>query len=200
MQRRSKTVFTLAGIVLIVAGLGFVSAADDTETADDTPIAEGTLWEVKAVFPDGELLDVMAVGADGELYDVMAIENEENPYFLDVKAIVDGDVHDVKIVASKDRYAPVMALDIHGTNLDLRAVGAEGKQYDVKGIRRSGNIIRIRAIGVARFHPLQAIAPDGRAYDVKGVKMMRQRVELVIGATQIHAHVKAFPPKAQGSE
>jgi hypothetical protein len=69
----------------------------------------------------------------------------------------------------------------------------------VKGIRRSGNIIQIRAIGLAKFYPLEAIAPDGRIYEVKGVKMMKQRVELVIGATQVHAHVKAFPPKSSPS-
>lgn len=182
MLRRTTTVLSLIGIALILATAGLAMAADET------------IWDVKVIHPNGELLDVKAVASDGTLYDVKAIEDEDNPHFLDVKAFVDGTPHDVKVVDSKDRYAPVMALGIHGTNLEIKALNAEGKQYDVKGIRQSGNLIDIRAIGFAKFYPLEAIAPDGRIYEVKGVKMMKQRIELVIGATQVHAHVKAFPP------
>lgn len=188
MLRRSTPVFSRIGIALIVAGMGLASAAADS------------IWDVKVIHPNGEMLDVKAVDSDGTFYDVKAIEEGDNPPFLDVKAFVDGEAHDVKVVASKERYAPVMALGIHGKNLDIRALSAEGKQYDVKGIRQSGNIIDIRAIGLAKFFRLEAIAPDGRTYEVKGVKMMKQRIEMVIGATQIHAHVKAFPPKPPGGK
>jgi hypothetical protein len=187
MLRRTTSVIACIAIALIAVSTGLATAATDT------------IWDVKVTHPNGELLDVKAVDPDGTLYDVKAIEQEDNPYFLDVKAFVDGKPHDVKVVSSKDRCAPVMALDIHGKNLDIRALSADGKQYDVKGIRRSGNIIKIRAIGLARFYPVEAIAPDGRIYEVKGVKMMKQRVEMVIGATQIHAHVKAFPPTPSSS-
>ena len=180
--RSIKTVVFYTGITLIAASLGLAMAGDDT------------IWDVKVIRSRGRVLDVKAVDPDGKLYDVKAIEQEGNPHFLDVKALVDGKRHPIKVVDTNDRYAPVMALDIHGKNLEIRAIGPDGKQFDVKGIRQSGSIITIRAIGVAKFYPIKAISPDGRIFDVKGIKMMSQRVEMVIGATQVHAHVKALPP------
>jgi hypothetical protein len=51
-----------------------------------------------------------------------------------------------------------------------------------------------------RFFAVKAIAPDGRVYDVKGIKMMRENTEQLIGAVQVHVHVKALPPTpASGS-
>jgi hypothetical protein len=188
MRGRIKTVIRRTGIALIATSVGLAMAGDDT------------LWDVKVIRPNGRVLDVKAVDSDGKLYDVKAIEGEDNPYFLDVKAFVDGKPYPVKVVDSSERYAPVMAIDIHGKNLEIRALGPEGKHYDVKGIRQMGSIIRLRAIGVARNYPISAIAPDGRIFDVKGVKMVAQRVEMVIGSTQIHAHVKALPPTPPSSD
>ena len=188
MLRGIKAIILHAGIALVAVSLGLTMAG------------ENTLWDVKVIRPSGRVLDVKAVDPEGKLYDVKAIEREDNPYFLDVKAFVDGKPHPVKVVDSSERYAPVMAIDIHGKNLEIRALGPGGKHYDVKGIRQSGSIIRLRAIGVAKNYPISAISPDGRVFDVKGVKMVAQRVEMVIGTTQIHAHVKALPPALSREE
>ena len=141
MLRRITSIIRLAATVLIVASLGLTMAGDDT------------LWDVKVIRPNGRVLDVKAVDPEGKLYDVKAIEGEDNPYFLDVKAFVDGKPHPVKVVDSNERYAPVMAIDIHGKNLEIRALGPGGKHYDVKGIRQSGSIISLRSSQLPKVKP-----------------------------------------------
>ena len=89
MLRGIRTIILRAGIVLISISLGLTMAE------------ENTLWDVKVIRPNGRILEVKAVAADGTLYDVKAIERPDNPYFLDVKAFVDGKPHPVKVVDSK---------------------------------------------------------------------------------------------------
>ena len=139
-------------------------------------------------------MDIKAVAADGTMYDIKASQEGDNVHMLEVKAIVDGRRHDVKVVVSDDRYAPVMAINVKGENLDLKAFTPEGKQLDVKAVRRTGTILHIKVLGLGgRFFGVKAISPNGRMYDVKGIKMTKDRVEMLIGNVQIHAHVKALP-------
>ena len=157
--------------------------------------AEDTIWHIKGVHPKGYLLDIKAVDADGKRYDVKAIQREGNVHMLDVKSFVDGTEHPVKVVVSDRRQAPVKALGVHGENLELKALTSEGKQLDVRAVRWSGSIVQIKVIGtLGRHYAIKAIAPDGRVYDVKGIKMTNDKIERVIGAVQVHAHVKALPP------
>lgn len=183
MHRELRVDLFCLGILLIASTAASLAVADDT------------IWHVKAVHPKGYLLDIKAIDADGKQYDIKAIQQDDNVHMLDVKAIVNGRRQPVKVVVSDDRYAPVQAIDVAGNNLDLKALTPEGRQLDVKGVRRTGSIIHIKVLGIGgRFFGVKAIAPDGRMYDVKGIKMTKARSEMVIGTVQIHAHVKALPP------
>jgi len=188
MRQELRVGLLCLGIVLIASG------------AASPAVAEDMYWHVKGIHPKGYMLDIKAVDAEGKLYDVKALEQEDNVHMLDVKAIVGDERHPVKVVVSEDRYAPVRALDIGGENLEIKALTPEGKQLDVKGVRRTGSIIHIRVIGIGRFYAVKAIAPDGRTYDVKGLKMMKSNTETVIGAVRVHAHVKALPPIPAGDD
>ncbi|HMW39571.1 MAG TPA: hypothetical protein PKD57_09215, partial [Saprospiraceae bacterium] len=57
-----------------------------------------------------------------------------------------------------------------GKVMDLKAIDAKGHQFGIK-----------------------AITPEGQFYDVKGLKMMDKAREMMIGKTEVFAHIKAIP-------
>ena len=194
---------------------GIKMSSDETElTVNGVPVfahikvlpptgytAQDYLWHVRAVDREGRFLDVDAVDKQGNLYDVKAILDAGNLHVMDIKAFVGGRRLPVKILVSKDRYAPVKAIGDDGTIYDIKALTASGEKLDVKGVLRSGNIIHIKAIAPdGTFYGIKAVSPGGQLNDVKGVKMLQEDTELVLHGVAIHAHVKALPQVPGPSE
>jgi hypothetical protein len=74
----------------------------------------------KAVHPDGQLWDIKAIDEMGKIYDVKSLEENGNMHVMDIKAFVGNKKFPVKVLVSSDKYAPV------------KAIGADGKIYDIK--------------------------------------------------------------------
>ena len=151
-------------------------------------------WHVKAIHPEGNFMEVKAVDEDGNTYEVKAIQDNFQRHLLDVKALVEGEEVPIKMLASKDEYAPVTAVTHDGTLLDIKVLTAGGDQLDVKGVRRSGNIVHLKAISKeGDFYGVKAISPDGELNDVKGIKIAKEEIEMTVNGLDIYAHVKALP-------
>jgi hypothetical protein len=153
-----------------------------------------SVWHVTAIHPNGIVLGVYAFDSLDNLYDVKAFPADGELHLMDIKAYINGSKKPVKMLVSEDNYAPVKAIGDDGKIYDIKALTAEGEKLDVKGIKPYGNIIQIKAIGKdGTFYGVKAISPHGNLHDVKGVKMVEDRVEMLLNGVEVYAHVKALP-------
>jgi hypothetical protein len=154
---------------------------------------EKIIWNIKAVTTDGNNLDVKAFDSEGNRFDVKAIQDSEQHSFMNIKAFVDGVELAVKIMDSKDKYAPIKAIGVDGTIYDIKALTEDNVKLDVKGISRSGNIIHVKAINEnGEFYAVKAFAPDGKLNQVKGIKIFDRKVEMKVKGQPVYAHLKAI--------
>ena len=152
-------------------------------------------WSVKAIQPDGSKLDIKAIDKEGNLFDINAIQDSDQDSFLNIKAFVNGNELPVKMLISKDKYAPVKAIDKGGIILDIKAITPEGDKLDVKGVVRSGNVVSIKVINKeGEFYSVNAISPDGKLNDVKGIKINIKEKEMTLKGFSVYAHIKAMHP------
>ncbi len=163
-----------------------------TETEENVKV-NYIYWNVKVIYPDGKSLDVKAFDGKGKAYDIMAIQDSDQDIFLDVKAIADGEKLPVKMLLSKEQFAPVSVISNEGNEYSLKAITEEGEKLDVKGIRRFGNIVIMKAITKkGNYIGVKAISPDGQQNDIKGIKVNRGEREMTLKGVSVHAHVKAM--------
>jgi len=167
-----------------------------TETEEIVKVND-IYWNVKAIHPDGKSLDVKAFDKEGKSFDIKAIQNSDQDIFLDVKAIVDGEMLPVKMLESENQFVPVAAINNEGIKYYIKAITAEGEKLDVKGVARFGNIVIMKAITKkGDFYGVKAISPAGQLNDIKGIKIARGDREMSLNGIGIHAHVKAMHPAA----
>ncbi|WP_299554517.1 hypothetical protein [Seonamhaeicola sp.] len=165
-----------------------------TETADVATF-ENILWNVKAIHPNGQSLDIKIFDNAGKPFDIKAIQNSDQDNLLDVKAIVNGEQLPVKILVSKNQFAPVVAITPSGSAYKLRAITQEGEKIDVIGVVRYGNIVIMKAVTKkGKFYGVKAISPTGKLNDIKGIKINFQDREMSLKGHSIYAHVKAMHP------
>jgi hypothetical protein len=179
---------------LIFFAVGCNSSSPEAEVVEpEVPAFENIIWNVKAIHPDGQTLDIKAFDAAGNTIDIKAVQNSDQDSFLDVKAFLDGEELPVKLLVSQDRFAPVAAIDKTGATYDLKAVTAEGKLLDVKGVSRIGYVVIMKAINEkGDFYGVKAISPTGKLNDIKGIKINAQEREMSLSGVSVHAHVKAM--------
>ncbi len=167
-----------------------------TETNEVEKVAD-ILWNVKAIHPDGQSLDIKVFDNAGKSFDIKAIQNSDQDNLLDVKAIVDGAQLPVKILVSKNQFAPTVAISPKGNAYKLQAITAEGEKLDVIGVVRHGNIVIMKALTKkGKFYGVKAISPTGKQNDIKGIKINPQDREMTSRGHNIYAHVKAMHPSA----
>ncbi len=154
---------------------------------------ERIIWNIKAVTADGRNLDVKAFDAEGNSFDVKAIQDSKQHSFMNIKAFVEVYELPVKIMESKDEYAPISAIGKNGTIYEIKAITDDGVKLDVKGISRSGNIIHVKAINEnGEILGVKAFAPDGKLNQVKGIKIFDRKVEMKVQGQPVYAHLKAI--------
>lgn len=152
------------------------------------------IWHVKALHPDGYTLDVKAVDAEGNIFDVKALEDSNQRYIMDIKAFVGEQELPVKVLVSEDQFKPVVAIGDGGKLYHVMAIDKNGDHFDVKGVRKSGYIIHIKAVVDDEvFYGVKAISQKGKLNDVKGIKMYDKRLELTLNGVEVHAHLVALP-------
>lgn len=176
------------------------SSKDETKT-EEIQKAEDIYWNVKAIDPSGKSLDVKVFDNAGVAFDVKAIQNSDQDNLLDVKAFVDGETLPVKILVSKNQFAPVVALTNKGSAYKLQAVTPEGEKLQVIGVVRFGNVVIMKALTKkGKFYGVKAISPAGKLNDIKGIKINPQEREMTSRGHEIYAHVKAMHPSANEDE
>ena len=165
-----------------------------TETAEIEKV-DDILWNVKAIHPDGQSLDVKAFDNAGNPIDVKAIQNSDQDNFLDVKAIMNGEKLPVKILVSKNQFAPVVAINNQGSAYKIYAITPEGEKLEVIGVSRFENIVIMKVLTKkGKFYGVKAISPAGQLNDIKGIKINNQEREMTLKGHDIYAHVKAMHP------
>jgi len=200
---KKSTLFTIRTVrkYTILLGFSILLTACNNSTSDvntktnkeDIAKTKDIIWSIKAIQPEGESLDIKAVDKDGNLFDISAIQNSDQDVFLDVKAFVNKKKLPVKMLVSKDKYAPVKAIDKGGVSYDIKAITPEGEKLDVKGITRSGNVVSLKAINKeGDFYGVKAISPTGQLNDVKGIKINIKEKEMTLNGFNIFAHIKAM--------
>jgi hypothetical protein len=103
----------------------------------------------------------------------------------------------VKILVSKNQFAPVVAITPTGKAYKLQAITSEGERLDVIGMVRYGNIVIMKAVTKkGKFYTVKAISPTGQLNDIKGIKINTQDREMGLKGHDIYAHVKAMHPSA----
>jgi len=188
--------FMLAFVVLLLAckdksAKEEISKIKMEEIVKDSPI----YWNVKAMYPKGKSLDVKAFDNAGNSYDIMAIQDSDQDFFLDVKAIAGEEKLDVKMIESTEQFVPVKVISTKGEIYNVKAVTEEGEKLDIKGIRRFGNIIIMKAITKeGKYISVKAFSPDGKMNDIKGIKLSRGERDMVLRGVNVNAHVKAMHP------
>jgi hypothetical protein len=189
----------IIGLTLFLFAFSYTNAQVLTNNKSDlnkpeTQIQQDVLWSVKAYRPDDNLLKIKAIDKDGNIYDVKAIQDSPDTKMINVKALVNGKVLPIKLIAkSNEMYYPAKAINEKGELLDIKAITDEGTYLDVKGIRKTGNIIHMRAItSDSDFYNIVAMSPEGKVNTVKGVKMVDSDEEAVINGISIFAHLKAI--------
>jgi hypothetical protein len=201
-----KTSFTLLKsskiigiIVLFMFGISYSNAQeldiDKTDThKPETELPPDVIWDVKAYMPEAKLIKVKAVDEDGKLHDVKALQSFGDTSILDVKCLYNDEVLPVKLILGEgDNNYALKAIKEDGTLLSIVAVTDEGEQFQIKGIKRIGNIVNIRVLGKDGTHyKVFAISPEGHVNDVKGIKMLRTEEETVVNGVSVYAHVKAL--------
>lgn len=201
-KRKSLHASTFIGLLLLLFVFSFTNAQDLTNDNNDpnkpeTQMQEEILWSVKAYRPDDKLLKIKAIDKEGNIYDVKAIQDSPDTKILNVKAIKDGKIMPIKLIAKdNEMYYPAKAIDENGNLLDIKAITEDGSYLDVKGIHKTGNIIHMRAITEdSYFYNIIAMSPDGKVNTVKGVKMIDADEEAVINGVSVFAHLKAISQK-----
>jgi hypothetical protein len=165
-----------------------------TET-DDIVKVEDIYWNIKAIDPDGQSLDVKVFNNAGKPFDIKAIQNSDQDDFLDVKAIIDGEKLPIKILVTKNQFAPVVVINNEGSAYKIYAITPEGEKLEVIGVVRFGNIVIMKALTKkGKFYGVKAISPTGELNDIKGIKINPQEREMTLGGHDIYAHVKAMHP------
>lgn len=198
IRTASYKLFVLAFLVLFT-GCNDTASKDKTNEAEteETPKFENIIWNVKAIHPEGQSLDIKAFDNGGNPIDIKAIQNSDQDYLLDVKAIKGAENLPVKILVSKNQFAPVVAINNAGNAFKLKAINAEGEQLEVIGVRRFGNIVIMKAVTKkGKFYAVKAISPTGQLNDIKGIKINTQDREMGLKGHDIYAHVKAMHPSA----
>ncbi|MCB0782504.1 MAG: hypothetical protein KDC03_23695, partial [Flavobacteriales bacterium] len=151
------------------------------------------IWHVKAIGTDGHFLDLKVRDPDGTLHSVKALYEDGNDQLMDVKAFVNGQRLDVKVLESNDELLPVKAIGADGQVHDIKALMADGTVLDVKAVARDGAILHIKAIAPdGKQLGVKAIGPGGQLRDVKGLKF-REGTELTLHGVPVLAHIKALP-------
>ena len=167
---------------------------NEDETEEIVKVNE-IYWNVKAIQPDGKNLDVKAFDSEGKSFDIKVVQDSDQDIFLDVKAIVGNKKLPVKMLLNSEQFDPVAVITNQGNTYNLKAVTEEGEKLDVKGVRRYGNIVLMRAITKkGDFYGVKAISPTGQLNDLKGIKIARGYTEMRIKGQDIYAHVKAMHP------
>lgn len=168
---------------------------DKTNThKPETELPPDVLWDIKAYMPEAKLIKVKAIDKEGKLHDVKALQSFGDTSILDVKCLYNDEVLPVKLIlgADENNYA-LKAIKNDGTLLSIVAITDEGKQFQIKGIKRIGNIVNIRVLGIdGAYYKIFAISPDGLVNDVKGIKMLKIEEETVVNGISVYAHVKAL--------
>ncbi|WP_298535325.1 hypothetical protein [uncultured Algibacter sp.] len=165
-----------------------------TETEEIAKVKD-IYWNVKAIDPDGKSLDIKVFDNEGKSFDVKAIQNSDQDELLDVKAIMGEEKLPVKILVSKNQFAPVVAITNNGNAYKLKAVVPEGENMDVIGVVRFGNIVIMKAITKkGKFYGVKAMSPSGKLNNIKGIKINSQDREMTSRGHSIYAHVKAMHP------
>ena len=151
------------------------------------------IWHVKAIGTDGHFLDLKVRERNGTLHSVKALYEDGNDQLMDVKAFVNGQRLDVKVLESSDELLPVKAIGADGKVHDIKALMADGTVLDVKAVARDGAILHIKAIAPdGKQLGVKAIGPGGQLRDVKGLKF-REGTELTLHGVPVLAHIKALP-------
>lgn len=188
-----KYAFLLGFLILLSACNNSTSEVKKDTVKEDVTKVEDVIWNIKAINPEGKYLDIKVIDQEGNLFEISAIQNSDQDSFLDVKAFVNKKKLPVKILVSKDKYAPVKAIDRGGFSYDIKAITPEGEKLDVKGIERSGNVVSIRAIDKeGEFYNVKAISPKGMMNDIKGIKINTKEKEMTLNGFNVYAHVKAM--------
>lgn len=184
----------LLGFSILLTSCNNSTSEVKTETnKENVTKTKDIIWIIKAIHPEGESFDIKAIDQEGNLFDINAIQNSDQDSFLDVKAFVNGKKLPVKILVSKDKYAPVKAIDRGGISYDIKAITPEGDKLDVKGIERYGNVVSLKAINKeGEFYSVKAISPTGSLNDVKGIKINIKEKEMTLNGFNVFAHVKAM--------
>lgn len=157
--------------------------------------SDSFIWHIKAIHPEGYTLDVKALDKSGNLFDIKAIHNSNQRSLLDIKAFI-GDALQlpVKVIRIADGQLSAKAIAENGDLYDIKAIDKDGKQLDVIGSGRAGNLVHIKALNQeGEMYGVKAISPDGELNAVKGVKMLKEELELEISGVKIFAHIKAVP-------
>lgn len=170
--------------------IGIFAIADAQEKSE----AEEIIWHVKAIHPKGNTMDIKAFNKNGDKFDVKAIEDAEQSYIMEVRAIVNGRGVPVKVLVSEEENKPLAGIDDNGNTYVLKAITADGKYLPVKGVRKSGYIIHVKAVNEdGSFYGVKALSTAGKLRDVKGVKMYDKQLEETLNGVPVHAHVVALP-------
>ena len=185
--------YLLVFSILLIACTNSTTKEKPDTTEKEVAKVEDIIWKVKAIHPDGKALDIKAIDKEGNLFDINAIQDSDQDSFLNIKAFVNGNELPVKMLISKDKYAPVKAIDRGGVILDIKAITPEGEKLDVKGIVRAGNVVSIKAINKeGEFYGVKAISPSGQLNDVKGIKINIKEKEMTLNGFSVYAHIKAM--------
>lgn len=190
--QKLKTLAAFGFLILLFGCNGKVQEVKPDINKEKVSESNEILWNIYAIHPTVSFLDVKAIDENGNLYDVKAIQNSDQSYLIDIKALINNKRLPVKMLLSDDEYAPVKAIGDDGTIYNIKAITPEGDQLDVKGINQIGNIISLKAISKeGEFYAVKAISPKAQLNDVKGVKMSNKKLEKVVNGVEVYAHIKA---------
>ena len=102
------------------------------------------IWHVKAMRPNGNIYHIKAIDKDGNIHPVKAIQDSDQTQLLGVKAFVNGKELPIKLIVKEDdRYYPLKAIDAEGNLINIKALTDENEILDVKGVSKTGNIVRV---------------------------------------------------------
>ena len=190
--QKFKTLATFGLVVFLFGWNGYVKEVESDSNKEKVSESKEILWNISAIHPAVSFLDIKAIDKDGNMYDVKAIQNSDQRYLIDVKALINGKRLPVKMLLSDDEYAPVKAIGEDGTIYSIKAITPEGDKLDVKGVSQDGNIIDLKAISKeGEFYAVKAISPSAQLNDVNGIKMSKLKLEKVVNGVEVFAHIKA---------
>ena len=113
--RKLKVLATFGFLILLFGCDSNVQEVTPDINKEKVSESKEILWNVSAINPAVSFLDIKAIDEDGNMYDVKAIQNSDQRYLIDIKALINGKRLPVKMLLSDDEYAPVSAIGDDGT-------------------------------------------------------------------------------------